>query len=94
VKHAASVRPEPGSNSPLNPLFLTYSIFGSLSLGFSSSSSSVVKKRRRTLSSRSLSSKNGFPARNTAYINATILFCLRFHSDSFIINKNLFVFFY
>ena len=27
VKHAASVRPEPGSNSPLNPLSLTYCIF-------------------------------------------------------------------
>ncbi|WP_352402748.1 hypothetical protein, partial [Pyramidobacter sp.] len=69
-------------------------LLGSFPLGFSSSSSSVVKKRRRTLSSRSLSSKNGFPARNTAYINATVLFCLRFHLDSFITNKNLFVFFY
>ena len=41
-----------------------------------------------------LSSHGGFHARNTTYINATALFCLRFHLDCFIINKNLFVFFY
>ncbi|WP_462363479.1 hypothetical protein, partial [Pyramidobacter porci] len=67
---------------------------GSLSLGFSSSSSSIVKVLCRPLSNRSLSFGSALPARNMGYINASVLFCLRFHLDSLITNKNLFVFFY